>query len=136
MYSFVIVDTPHVLDHRTSTAIAVSDYVILVTVANISSIRATRKSLDFLRSEGYSQEKVRILVNRVNKKDGISLSDIRSTLDYPVTWTVPNDYRDVIESINTGIPLMSRKRLSSVGKSIRQLGADIQSWVQKTPANV
>lgn len=129
MYSFVIVDTPHVFDHRTLAAFSISDYVVLVAVASISSIRATRKSLDFLRSQGYGTEKLKILINRSSKKDDIKSKEIESALDYPVTWTVPNNYRDVIESINSGIPLAGQKRLSNVGKSIEKLTNEVQSWV-------
>ena len=129
MYSFVIVDTPHVLDYKTLAAFSNSDYVILVAVANISSIRATRKSLDFLRSQGYSTEKLKILINRSSKKDDIRSSEIESALDYPVTWTVPNNYREVIESINSGVPLAGERRLSNVGKSIEKLATEVQNWV-------
>ncbi len=131
MYSFVIVDTPHVLDHKTLAAFGISDYVVLVAVASISSIRATRKSLDFLRSQGYDTEKLKILINRSSKKDDIKPSEIESALDYPVTWTVPNNYRDVIESINSGIPLAGQKRLSNVGKSIEKLTTEVQNWVHR-----
>ena len=129
MYSFVIVDTPHALDHKTLAAFSISDYVVLVAVANISSIRATRKSLDFLRSQGYSAEKLKILINRSSKKDDIRSSEIESALDYPVTWTVPNNYREVIDSINSGIPLAGERRLSNVGKSIQKLATEVQNWV-------
>ncbi|MCK4657113.1 MAG: AAA family ATPase, partial [candidate division Zixibacteria bacterium] len=129
MYSFVIVDTPHVFDHKTLAAFSNSDYVVLVAVASISSIRATRKSLDFLRSQGYGTEKLKVLINRSSKKDDIKSSEIESALDYPVTWTVPNNYRDVIESINSGIPLAGQKRLSNVGKSIEKLTNEVQNWV-------
>jgi pilus assembly protein CpaE len=129
MYSFVIVDTPHVLDHKTLAAFSNSDYIVLVAVASISSIRATRKSLDFLRTQGYGTEKLKILINRACKKDDIKSSEIESALDYPVTWTVPNNYRDVIESINSGVPLAGQKRLSNVGKSIKKLTNEVQNWV-------
>jgi pilus assembly protein CpaE len=129
MYSFVIVDTPHALDHKTLAAFNNSDYVVLVAVASISSIRATRKSLDFLRTQGYGTEKLKILINRACKKDDIKSSEIESALDYPVSWTIPNNYRDVIESINSGIPLAGQKRLSNVGKSIKKLTTEVQNWV-------
>jgi pilus assembly protein CpaE len=134
MYSFVIVDAPHALDERTLGALGASDHIVLVAVADISSIRATQKSLDFFRSLGCGPGRVKLLINRVSKKDEIKQSEIEATLGYPVTWTVPNDYKDVIESINSGIPLAGRKRLSGVGKSIQKLAADVQNWVQEPRA--
>jgi pilus assembly protein CpaE len=128
MFSYVIVDTPHIFDSKTLEAFELSDHIILVTVPNISSIRATKKALGVFRDLGYAPDKVRVIVNRVGKKDPIKAEAIEKTIHYPVSWVIPNNYPAVIEAINTGIPLLNHKGGSNVAKSIQDLAVDIPKW--------
>jgi len=128
MFSYVIVDTPHTFDSRTLESFELSDYIILVTVPNISSIRATKKALGVFRDLGYAPDKVRVIVNRVGKKDQMKAEEIEKTINYPVSWVIPNNYPAVIEAINTGVPLLNHKGDSNVAKSIQDLANDIPKW--------
>jgi pilus assembly protein CpaE len=128
MFSYVIVDTPHILDSKTLEAFELSDHIILVTVPNISSIRATEKALGVFRDLGYAPDKVRVIVNRVGKKDQVKAEEIEETINYPVSWVIPNNYPVVIEAINTGVPLLNHKGSSNVAKSIQDLSNDIPKW--------
>ena len=113
MFSYVIVDTPHMLDARTLDAFELSDNIIVVVVPNVSSIRAA---------------KVRVIANRVSKKDPIKVDQVEKALHYPVSWVVPNNYPVVIDAINSGVPLVNHKGSSNVSKSIMELANDIPEW--------
>lgn len=128
MFSYVIVDTPHMLDPKTLEALELSDNIILVVVPNLSSIRAGKKALGVFRDLGYVRDKVRVIVNRASKKDPIRTDQIEKTLDYPVSWVLPNNYPAVIEAINSGVPLVNHKGDSNVAKSILDLANDIPKW--------
>jgi pilus assembly protein CpaE len=121
MYRYVVVDASHSFNDSTYSAFEKSDNILTVTVSTVSSIRATKRSLDLFRSLGYGPDKVHIVVNRVSKADTIQVSEIEKTLDYPVSWTIPNNYKVVIDAINSGVPLLNGKRPSNVGKGIMQL---------------
>jgi pilus assembly protein CpaE len=128
MFSYVIVDTPHTFDSKTLEAFELSDHIILVTVPNVSSIRATKKTLGAFRDLGYAPDKVKVVVNRVSKKDRIKTDEIEKTLSYPVSFVIPNNYPAVIEAINTGIPLLDHKGDSNVAKGILELANDLTKW--------
>lgn len=128
MFSYVIVDTPHTFDPKTLEAFELSDHIILVTVPNVSSIRATKKTLGAFRDLGYAPDKVKVVVNRVSRKDRIRIDEIEKTLSYPVSFVIPNNYPAVIEAINTGIPLLDHKGDSNVAKSILELANDLTKW--------
>lgn len=128
MFSYVIVDTPHMLDSKTLEAFELSDNIILVVVPNLSSIRAGKKALEVFRDLGYVRDKIRVIINRASKKDPIRTDQIEKTLDYPVSWVLPNNYPAVIEAINSGIPLVNHKGDSNVAKSILDLANDIPKW--------
>jgi pilus assembly protein CpaE len=128
MFSYVIVDTPHMLDARTLDAFELSDNIIVVVVPNVSSIRAAKRALGVLQELGYARDKVRVVANRVSKRDPIKVDQVEKALHYPVSWVVPNNYPVVIDAINSGVPLVNHKGSSNVSKSIMELANDIPEW--------
>jgi pilus assembly protein CpaE len=128
MFSYVILDTPHCFDSKTIEAFELSDNIIIVTVPNISSIKATKKTLGVFRDLGYVRDKTRVIVNRAGKKDPIKVKEIEEALHYPVSWVIPNNYPAVIDAINSGVPLVNHKGGSNVAKSILDLANDVPGW--------
>jgi pilus assembly protein CpaE len=128
IFSYVIVDTSHKFDSKNLEVFDLSDTVILVTVPNISSLRAAKKVLGAFRDLDYVRDKVRLVVNRTDKRDPIKPEEIEKTLHHKISWMIPNDYPMVIEAINTGIPLVSRKGTSKVAQSIKELANHIPEW--------
>jgi pilus assembly protein CpaE len=100
----------------------------VVTVPSIPSLRATKKTLTALRELGYGPDKVKVIVNRASKKDKINAEEISKSIHYPVSWIIPNNYKAVIEAIDSGVPLVQDKGGSSVAKSILGLAEDITKW--------
>ncbi|NIP42266.1 MAG: response regulator/pilus assembly protein [candidate division Zixibacteria bacterium] len=121
MYPYVLIDTSHTFDSKNLEVFAQSDYIFLVSVSSIPAIRATRKTLDYLRNLGYDENKIKIVINRFNKRDKIKVEEIEKILDFPVFWSIPNNYRASIDAIDAGLPLVGEKRLTNVGKSIFKL---------------
>ncbi|HEQ97722.1 MAG TPA: CobQ/CobB/MinD/ParA nucleotide binding domain-containing protein [candidate division Zixibacteria bacterium] len=121
MYPYVLVDTSHSFDSKNLEVFAQSDYIFLVSVSSIPAIRATRKTLDYLRNLGYDENKIKIVVNRFNKRDKIKVEEIERILDFPVFWSIPNNYKASINAIDSGLPLIGEKRMTNVGKSIFKL---------------
>jgi len=128
MFSYVILDTPHAFDSKTLEAFELSDNIIVVMVPNISSIRATKKTLGVFRDLGYVRDKVRVIVNRAGKGARIKVDEIEQTLHYPVSWVIPNNYPMAIDAIDSGVPLINHKGGSNVAKSISDLANDIPEW--------
>lgn len=123
MYPAIVIDTTHELDSKTQAAFEMSDTVLLPVVPSVSSIRTAKRTLDTLKGLGFESKQVKIILNRSTKKDRITSKDITKALDMPVFWTIPNDYRVVSESIDTGEPFTGLKRVPSVGKSIIELAS-------------
>lgn len=121
MYRHVIVDASHVINEATVGALEQSQSILVVTVATISSVRATKRTLGLFRSMGFDPGTVHVIVNRASRSDSIKVDEIENTLNHPVFWTIPNNYRATLDAINTGVPLINGRRPSNVGKSIMQL---------------
>lgn len=127
-FSYVVVDTPHTFDSRSLETFELSDHIILVVAPNVSSIRAAKRTLGVFKQLGFLRDKVKVVVNRVGKKDSVKVDDIEKTLHYPVSWVIPNNYPVAIDAINSGIPLVNHKGDSNVAKSILELANDIPEW--------
>jgi pilus assembly protein CpaE len=125
MYPYVMVDTSHSFDSKNLEVFSQSDYVFLVSVSSVPAIRATRKSLDVLRDLGYDQKKVKIVINRFSRRDKIKVEEIEKILEYPVFWSIPNNYKAAINAIDTGMPLIGEKHKTNIGKSIFKLAQTI-----------
>jgi len=127
-FSYVVVDTPHNFDSKNLEVFELSDHIIMVVVPNFSAVRAAKRTLGVFKQLGYPRDKVRVVVNRVGKKDSVKVDDVEKTLRYPVSWVVPNNYPVAIDAVNSGVPLVNHKAESNLAKSILELANDIPDW--------
>ncbi len=127
-FSYVVVDTPHTFDSKSLETFELSDHIIVVVVPTVSSIRAAKRTLGVFKQLGFLRDKVKVVANRVGKKDSVKVDDIEKTLNYPVSWVIPNNYPVAIDAVNSGIPLVNHKGDSNVAKSILELANDIPEW--------
>jgi pilus assembly protein CpaE len=83
-----------------------SDKVFVVTDMSVPSIRNTVRLCKLIRKFGISLEKIEIIINRYIKGGALSLGEIEKNFDKPVYWLIPNDFSDIVSSINRGVPLV------------------------------
>ncbi len=83
-----------------------SDKVFVITDMSVPSIRNTVRLCKLIRKFGISLEKIEIIINRFIKGGALSLTEIEKNFDKPVYWLIPNDFSDIVSSINRGIPLI------------------------------
>lgn len=124
-FRHVVLDLPHIFDHVTQAALDGASAVLLVATPELTSVRATRYTLRALRAAGYDHNRVRIILNRVSKRNPISVGQFTETVEHPVAFEVPDDYPRVIESINTGEPFVFSDRKSDISRSIYEIAHGI-----------
>lgn len=117
----VVLDLPHSFDAHTYEALQIADTILLVATCELSTIRATRYALRIFRSLGYDDNKVKIVLNRVSRKDAITEEQFCETVGCRVSYRIPSDYRTVIEAVNAGEPLVTSNAKSSVARSIIEM---------------
>ena len=121
MGGYVIVDGGYSFDERLLTVMDIADMIILVGVLTLPAIRNIQKSLQVFRDLGYGKDKVRLIINRSGANEDIKADYASDTLQYPISWTIPNEYQNVVTSINRGIPLMTLAPTSNITKSIENI---------------
>ena len=107
LYDHVVLDcgSMHVNDCSVE-AFKQSDKVFVVTDMSVPSIRNTVRLCKLIRKFGISLEKIEIVINRFIKGGALSLAEIEKNFDKPVYWLIPNDFSDIVSSINRGVPLI------------------------------
>lgn len=133
-YDYIVVDTSKSFSPDTLATFEQSDLVFLVSNADLPSLRNIQRGLPMMkRMLVKGQDQVRLVVNRYNPRDAISLKDIQNALGIPVYWTMSNDYEAVVRSINVGRPLVLDSN-SRYGKDLKSFAAAV-AGLQGTGSN-
>jgi pilus assembly protein CpaE len=124
-YEYVIVDTSKSFAPATLATFEQSDQIYLVTVADLPSLRNISRCLPILQQmTGSAEDRVRLIMNRYQEDNLITPEDVERTLGLKVFWTVANDYEAVMQSINTGSPIILNGN-SQYAKDVKELAGEI-----------
>ena len=125
-YDWLIVDAPKSLVPTTMASLEIADEVILLSLVDLPSLKKATRCQVFLRRffARPSEKWLKLVVNRYDPDDVISLEEVERTLGLKVYHTLRNDYASVIHSINTGEPVVGR-RSSPFAQDLQKLARKI-----------
>ncbi len=125
-HDHILIDLPRHLNALACHVIERADHIALVVQQSVTVLRDAGRLTTCLRRDlAVSADRIATVVNRYDRRSAISAEDIRSTLGCGEPILVPNDYRNVEESITTGQPLMSHGRAAAVNKAIQGLAKQL-----------
>jgi pilus assembly protein CpaE len=102
-FVYSLIDLPrNLLDERSITALDLVDHILVITEYNWASIINARKCLDLFKAH-YAQDKLLLVVNRVEWLPHDVLSECKSSLNYPIWAEVANDIKTARWSNNQGL---------------------------------
>ena len=101
-YEFILIDIPAGLNEYTDKLISHSDQLYIVTVAEVSALRNASRIVDYLDQEDVPDDKVRVILNRYEKRSPIPESQIEKLIQRKIFWTVPNQYHQAVKTISSG----------------------------------
>ena len=119
---YVIVDTPPGFTPEVIASIDSSSHVCMVGMLDSLSLKNTKLGLDTLELMGYSQERVRLVLNRADSRVGITHDDVLAVVGHMPDVFVPSD-RDIPRSINEGLPIVMAKDKSEAARAFRKLAS-------------
>jgi len=117
---FVIVDTPPGFTPEVIATVDSSSGVCMVAMLDALSLKNTKLGLETLQLMDYDCEKVRLVLNRADSKVGITSDDVVSITERSPAVLVPSD-RNVVRSINQGVPIAVAHRRSDVSRAFHSL---------------
>jgi pilus assembly protein CpaE len=121
IFSYVIIDTGGHLAGCNLTVFENSDHVLFNTVLSLPALKNAKRYLAAMGRKGLRQGRVQLIVNRYLPRADIRVEDAEKVLGWKVLLTIPNEYTDVIASINKGVPLVKLLPRSSVARAFARL---------------
>ncbi len=121
-FEYVVIDLVHLFDEVTLAALDQADEILLVLNTEIMTIRSAQRALTVFDRLDYPREKVRVVINRWNKKLlNMDWQQIERFLGKGAVSFVPDDYSAVVHSINLGQPLVAEHPSAPISAEIKRL---------------
>ncbi len=117
-FDIVILDVGRILEAVSIKALDEAENIYLVVQAALPTLHDARRLLGVLQGLGYGKDKLRIVLNRIDKKGDIGVREVARTLGYDVAQQVPNSYVSVVHSINHGIPILRHAPTDPVSQAL------------------
>ena len=124
-FAYTVIDCEHHMGERTLAALDIADRVLVVTQLSVAALRSTQRTLSLCRRLGYSDEKVLVVVNRLQSGDVVSVGDATQVLKRPVFCSLPNDYQTSAAALTRGIPVLTHAAGSSLAAGYGGLAGKI-----------
>jgi pilus assembly protein CpaE len=123
-YEVVLLDIHRAMDGLAIQSLDMADVVYLVMDNTMPSVRDAKRLVKLFRTLAYSDEKLRVLVNRYNSKGFVDIKSIEAAIGLRVTQTLPEHFDEVSESINLGQPLVKMHPKNPVVDALRLVAAN------------
>jgi pilus assembly protein CpaE len=119
-YDFVVVDTATIINDTVLTALDLADRIVLVATPDIPTIKNARLFFEITDALNYPPNKIMLLLNKMDRRSGITAQMIEDNIKHQVMGQVPLDELLALTSINRGVPLMVDQRAKLIGQAIQQ----------------
>jgi pilus assembly protein CpaE len=127
-FDYIVVDSVMSVDPLYSATIAAADVNVIVMQLNIPSAKNAERFVGALRRMGIESSKIRIVVNRYVKKGcDIEPAEVERALGLRISWMVPNDFKNAINAINFGEPVVLRAPRSEMSRSLGGLAGELHN---------
>ena len=125
-FAYVVVDTSRSMDDVMLAVLDIADLLVAVATPEIPAIKDARLLFDVLAALEFPRERVFFVLNKMDKKSGITSEAVSENLKRPVDGEIPIDEKAVTASINRGIPLLLGDRSKPPARNILELLAAVK----------
>jgi pilus assembly protein CpaE len=130
LYAYVVVDTASTLTDVTLGILQdASDLIVLLTTQDIPSIKNSRLFLDLSDALGIERRRILFVMNRFDKRIGITPEKVRDNFKQEVAAVLPLDERTVIPSVNRGVPFFINNKSQPVARAVITLAEAIRQRI-------
>jgi pilus assembly protein CpaE len=104
-YDFVLLDSEASFEDLNLAVIAFSNWIYLVATPEIGAIRDLSRYVDGLIQNEQATRKLQVVINRYSSHEAVTLEQIEKAVHLPIAFKIPNNYGELVRSINIGEPL-------------------------------
>ena len=124
-YDVVVVDSPSRPDEHLLAALDVADAVLMICTPEIASLKNTARFLALGHELGYSDDKLKLVINRLSSHGAIPLDDIEANLRHKMSFGLPSDGIPVVEALNAGEPVVVMRPSARIARELGRLSAQL-----------
>jgi pilus assembly protein CpaE len=117
-HELVVVDCFSQLHDPTLTILDAADIVLTVLTLDLTSIKNTRIFLGVAERLGYSEDKIKVVLNKADSAHGITLADVEKSIGRKVDFTIGSDARTVTHALNNGQPFTTGNTGSQISRDV------------------
>lgn len=135
-YEFVVIDLPPMLDENTLAVLRAADRILLMCTSDVPAIKALRAELDLLPNFGVSIDRLRLVLNKTEKRSEIRPNEVRALFP-EYTWLPDLPKEKQLEPlVNTSqIAVLEEPKLP-FSQSVRALSKQILDDRMQTLAKI
>ncbi len=122
LYDWVVVDLPSIFNRVSLLALSHSDRAFLVSTSELASLHLARRAIKLLNHLGFDSTRFQMVINRLDKRDGLSGSDLSKLFGSPIDISLPNDYFSLHRVVTLGEALEGDTEL---GKAVEELASKL-----------
>ena len=126
-FHYVIIDTSAVLRDVELTLFDSSDRVLLIATPDIPSLANIKKFFDLVEKLEFPPDRVVLVLNRVDRRGGITAANVEETLKHTVAGQILLDDKTVLASINSGVPFITGPRTIAPVQGILDIAQRLRS---------
>jgi pilus assembly protein CpaE len=132
-FAYVVVDTSSTMDDITLAVLDTADLLVTIATPEIPSIKDTRLLFDLLGVLEFPKQRVFFVLNRMDRKTGITAEAVSENLKFNVDGEIPLDEKTIPTSINRGSPILLNDRGQPAARAILKIIGELRERLLAEP---
>ena len=121
MFEWVVVDLSAAPDVVNQKTLQEALHVLLITDLLVPNLENLKRWWEQYEVWQLDRNKVKVIVNRYQKNEGVVLDELVHMQKHPVFFTLPNDYLPLSDCINHGVSLKELAPRSKLYRSLQEM---------------
>ncbi len=120
-FPFVVVDQEDCFHEEQVMALREADSILLVARLDFTSLRNTRRIIEYLGQMSVPKERIEVVVNRQGQPKELPVAEVAQALQLELRHVIPDDPATVNGANNNGVPVLLKSPSSRVAQAISRL---------------
>jgi pilus assembly protein CpaE len=125
LFPFVVVDLDHSYRSVHAQALYQAEVVLLVMQFDFTSLRQTRRVLNYLEEVGVGRNRIQLVANRYRRPKELGVGEVEDALGMEVRHFIPDDPKNVNFANNKGVPVVLERPRAKSARIMTQIAASV-----------
>ena len=134
LFDWVVVDLSAAPDVVNQKTLQEALHVLILTDLLVPNLENLKRWWEQYEAWQLDRNKVKVIVNRYQKNEGVVLDELVHMQKHPVFFTLPNDYLALSDCINHGVSLKELAPRSKLYHSLQEMAAALAPPSGQAPA--